>query len=48
MEQKCTMQELIKILDKITMALGFGHIDEIKIFHCNELISFKDTHGFNR
>ena len=31
MEQKCTIQHLINILNKITRALGYGRIEEITL-----------------
>lgn len=31
MEQKCTMAELIKILEQITRILGYGRIEHISM-----------------
>lgn len=31
MEQKCTPNELIEIINKITSALGYGRIEEITL-----------------
>lgn len=31
MEQKCTIEKLIKILNKITVCLGFGRITQMTL-----------------
>lgn len=37
MEQKCTLKELIEMLNKITIKLGFGRIEKL---------TFLDTNGY--
>lgn len=41
MEQKCTIEKLIKILNKITVCLGFGQIEKISFHTCDGLYSFE-------
>ncbi len=40
MEQKCTLQRLIKILDKIVYTLGFGHIRSLTIGNYHKHITY--------
>lgn len=44
MEQKCTIEKLIKILEEITRTLGYGRIEQLTIRpSSSETITFNRT-----